>query len=411
MLGAGVTSPTNSAAAPALSPKLFEEVSTGVALIRTYTCGGSPIALGSGFLVGDSVVMTARHVLTGACKVRVRVDGDTFLAKRWTYWYGGQSSAAATDLATIKLDRAAADAHIFRIRSTSPPAGTNLSALGYPLGNRLSLNQGKLVGRTSIHGAPIIFLRMLGAAGGSGSAFLDDAGRVVGILQVGLGKDETSGYVFGLDLVRWWGPRARLDLCHAYPNGGIAGCPGNSPPLPKPPPPTPQPPPKPKPPVAQTFTDSTGEDAQAPDITTITVSNDTTGLISFKVNISNRPTITPDMTVLIFLDTDQNTATGDTSTLGADYAIELDPGSVGLFRWNGSDYVATPQSSLTSGYDATGATLRINSSDLGNTRGFNFGVLAISGITYDTTGNPNFTNAHSDAAPDSGHGFFNYRLS
>ena len=45
----------------------------------------------------------------------------------------------------------------------------------------------------------------------------------------------TSGVLMGLDLVRWWGPRARLDLCHAYPNGGIAGCPGSNP---APPPPT-----------------------------------------------------------------------------------------------------------------------------------------------------------------------------
>ena len=40
---------------------------------------------------------------------------------------------------------------------------------------------------------------------------------------------------------------------------------------------------------SQTFTDSTGEDPNAPDITTIVVSNDDAGLITFKINISNRP--------------------------------------------------------------------------------------------------------------------------
>jgi hypothetical protein len=162
---------------------------------------------------------------------------------------------------------------------------------------------------------------------------------------------------------------------------------------------------------SQTYTDSTGEDPNAPDITTIAVSNDDSGLITFKVNISNRPQITPDMTVLLFLDTDQKPTTGDTSTLGADYAIELDPGSIGLFQWNGSDYVAAAsQTSLTFGYDATGATIRVNANDLNKTKGLNFGALAISGITTDPQGNPDFTNAHSDSAPDSGHGFYNYKV-
>src|SRR5207249_11465904 len=109
---------------------------------------------------------------------------------------------------------------------------------------------------------------------------------------------------------------------------------------------------------SQTYADSTGEDPNAPDITSVAVSNDDAGQITFKVNISNRPALTPDMTVLFFLDTDQNTATGDPQTLGADYAIEVDPGSVGLFQWNGSDYVgAASQTSLTYSYDATGATV------------------------------------------------------
>jgi hypothetical protein len=162
---------------------------------------------------------------------------------------------------------------------------------------------------------------------------------------------------------------------------------------------------------SQTYTDSTGEDANAPDITSLAVSNDDAGLITFKVNISNRPALTPDMTVLLFLDTDQKATTGDPSSLGADYAIELDPGSVALFQWNGSDYVAAAaQTSLTFAYDATGATIRVNASDLGKTKGLNFAALAISGITTDANGNPDFTNSHQDSAPDPGHGFYNYKV-
>src|SRR5262245_18256604 len=97
--------------------------------------------------------------------------------------------------------------------------GPNISAIGHALGKRLSLNQGKLVARGRLAGAPLMEIRMLGAEGGSGSPFIDDKGRVVGILQIGLGARDvfgqrTAGVLLGLDLVRWWGPRARLDLCH-----------------------------------------------------------------------------------------------------------------------------------------------------------------------------------------------------
>jgi hypothetical protein len=162
---------------------------------------------------------------------------------------------------------------------------------------------------------------------------------------------------------------------------------------------------------SQTFTDSTGEDPAAPDITSIVVSNDDAGLITFKINISNRPTLAPDMTMLMFLDTDQQATTGDAQASGAEYAIELDPGSVGLFKWNGTDYIAAPsQSSVTYSYDATGATIRASAADLGGIKGFNFFLAAFSGITLDASGNADFTNAHVDAAPDAGHGVYTYQV-
>jgi hypothetical protein len=162
---------------------------------------------------------------------------------------------------------------------------------------------------------------------------------------------------------------------------------------------------------SQTFTDSTGEDPAAPDITSIVVSNDDAGLVTFKINISNRPALTTDMTVLMFLDTDKQATTGSPDFAGADYAIELDPGSVGLFKWNGSDFVAAPsQSSVTYSYDATGATIRASAAELGATKAFNFLAAAISGITTDAAGNPDFTNEHVDPAPDAGHGVFSYQV-
>jgi hypothetical protein len=160
---------------------------------------------------------------------------------------------------------------------------------------------------------------------------------------------------------------------------------------------------------SQSYPDSTGEDPAAPDITSIGVSNDDTGLITFQVNIANRPALTPDMLFLVFLDTDKNTATGDPQSFGADYAIQLDSTGVNLFQWNGTDFVgASAQSSLVYSYATTGPTIRVSALDLNKTKGFNFAAIAASGIAIDASGNADFTNAHTDLAPDRGHGTFAY---
>jgi hypothetical protein len=110
------------------------------------------------------------------------------------------------------------------------------------------------------------------------------------------------------------------------------------------------------------------------------------------------------------VDSDQNAATGDPQSLGADYVIELDPGAIGMFQWNGSDYAPAPsQTSLIFAY-ANGATIHVSAADLGKTKGFRFAVIAASGVTTDAAGNLDFTNIHRDAAPDSGHGFFSYSV-
>jgi hypothetical protein len=162
---------------------------------------------------------------------------------------------------------------------------------------------------------------------------------------------------------------------------------------------------------SQTFNDSIGEDASAPDITSVVVSNDDAGLITFQVNVSNRPAFTQDMYFLIFIDSDNNAATGNTDSLGAEYAIDLEAGAVGLFHWNGTTYEpASAQTSLTYAYASTGPTIRVAASELGKTKAIRFGTVASSGFAVDASGNPITTNEHRDFAPDLGHGLFSYQV-
>jgi hypothetical protein len=163
-----------------------------------------------------------------------------------------------------------------------------------------------------------------------------------------------------------------------------------------------------------TYTDSTGEDAAAPDITTIVASNNDAGILTFRVNVPNRPQLTRDVAAVIFIDSDSNAATGDPDSLGADYALELIVGEAILFRWDGTGFAARPgdppQASLAYTWSG-GVTITISAAELGNTRKFNFSVVIISGIVEDaTTGALDFTNAKRDFAPGGFAGVFPYEV-
>jgi hypothetical protein len=158
-----------------------------------------------------------------------------------------------------------------------------------------------------------------------------------------------------------------------------------------------------------TFSDSTGEDPAAPDITTIVASNDDAGSITFRVNVPNRPQLTQDIAAFLDIDSDANAATGDPDNFGADHIIQYLLGEAILFKWDGSDYrVSATQASLTSSW-ASGPTFRINASELNNTRRLTFGTLVVSGIVFDqTTGAIDCTNCKRDLAPVIG--FYSYNV-
>jgi hypothetical protein len=113
------------------------------------------------------------------------------------------------------------------------------------------------------------------------------------------------------------------------------------------------------------------------------------------------------------VDADNNPATGDPQSSGADYAIQLFQGLVLLFRWDGSQFSRTqtdpPQSSLVFSY-AGGATIKISAAELGNTKRFRFDALVIGGIVITQSGDPDFTNARGDLAPDPLHGLWSYQV-
>jgi hypothetical protein len=149
-----------------------------------------------------------------------------------------------------------------------------------------------------------------------------------------------------------------------------------------------------------TFTDSTGEEPGSPDITTIVVSNDDAATITFRINTPSKAQYSQDVAVLMDIDSDANQATGDPESFGADFFLQLIRGEMILFKWDGSGYqVSATQSSLSYSW-SNGPTIRINASDLNNTRKLAFDVFAVSGIAFDaTTGAIDCANCKRDSAP------------
>ena len=163
-----------------------------------------------------------------------------------------------------------------------------------------------------------------------------------------------------------------------------------------------------------TFQDSTGEDPTAPDITTIVVANDDAGIIAFRVNVPNRPTLGQDMLFEIWVDSDNNAATGSPDLGGADYVMQLVRGEISLYRWDGADYTrrfGDPSAvTLNFSYQA-GLTARISAAELGNTKAFKFFVVAISGLVVDpVTGDLDGANSKADVAPGGGVGLFPFTV-
>lgn len=147
-----------------------------------------------------------------------------------------------------------------------------------------------------------------------------------------------------------------------------------------------------------TFTDAAGDSGTAPDITSVVVSNDANKRITFRINVS-KLVVPSNGIVAIAIDSDQNRNTGPQ---GIDYVFlgDLSNNSFGVGQWDGSKFVDAQAPSASASTDPSGQTFSINSTDVGNTTGFNFWARTLQGDTV-AAGN------HDDA-PDAG--TWNYQL-
>jgi len=144
-----------------------------------------------------------------------------------------------------------------------------------------------------------------------------------------------------------------------------------------------------------TFHDEAGEDAASPDITSVTVSNDARGDLTFRVSIPNRDRFTDEMRVGVRVD-----STSAADGVEGEYEVYADKFGPHLFHCANPPtcdvFVADDPSSVRFSY-AGGATLALAAGELGSAKSFSFAVEAWDGLVY---GSDDFSSVHWDFAPD-----------
>jgi hypothetical protein len=139
-----------------------------------------------------------------------------------------------------------------------------------------------------------------------------------------------------------------------------------------------------------TFTDATGEDAAAADLSTVVVSNDPAAH-TFKIaaQVANMPTLETNAGVVIAFDSDRNASTGQS---GLDYLFAVDSGGWSFNRWDGTQWADVPAVNNVAVNYANGLlTAVFHESDIAAVQAFTFVVVTARGTdpanpTLDTAG-------------------------
>ncbi len=175
---------TASPLAPARAPSdpfaaLYRNASSGIIRIETVQCDGKGV--GTGFLLSPTLVATVAHV----------VDQSTTISLS-----AGETQTAGTvigidnvrDIALVQAIRPFSG-HVFTLARTLPDVGSRVAAIGFPMGDPLTMTQGAIsgLGRTidldDVQRTGLIQTDAAVNPGNSGGPLLDADGAVVGLVD------------------------------------------------------------------------------------------------------------------------------------------------------------------------------------------------------------------------------------
>ena len=159
----------------------FTELERAALRIRNIGCGG--VRTGSGFAIGDQVLVTNRHVVAGATTLEV----STFDGKDIDVRTSGAATVA--DLAIVRTKEKLPAS--ITLAPANPEVGQTVTAIGYPSGGPLTTTNGEVLGYREDPVARSHLPMLLNSApvehGSSGSPLVDITGELVGVVYASTG--------------------------------------------------------------------------------------------------------------------------------------------------------------------------------------------------------------------------------
>jgi hypothetical protein len=135
------------------------------------------------------------------------------------------------------------------------------------------------------------------------------------------------------------------------------------------------------PPYSARYRDRAGDSNTSPDITAVTVGNDASGRLTFRLTIPNRPAREAGDAIVLTIDSDHNLSSG-APDVGVDAILRLDAlpsGGVQVTdaRWFRHQFIALPNGAVTGTYSNGAATLSMPTWVLGAAPKFEFDALTL----------------------------------
>jgi hypothetical protein len=125
--------------------------------------------------------------------------------------------------------------------------------------------------------------------------------------------------------------------------------------------------------AGSSVSDPIGDNNSAPDLTALSVSESTDGILTIAVTVSNYQTLPLSSWVNVWFDLDLNRRTGDE---GDEALVRImDNGGILFFRWAGSELVRRPATGMAGSFTAGTLTLTLPKAALDNVQ--TFGVLGV----------------------------------
>ena len=168
------TSPSTAPSGPRTAEDIFSQVSLSVVRIIVSNASGSPVASGSGVVIGPGSVITNCHVAMRGDTIEVTLAGAS---------YSASVEVANEERDLCLLDVSGMVAPAVSLGSVdSVRVGQRVYAVGAPQGLDLTISDGIVSALRESQGSKIIQTTAPVSPGSSGGGLFDTAGRMVGVV-------------------------------------------------------------------------------------------------------------------------------------------------------------------------------------------------------------------------------------